>query len=107
MDIAVGYDIDVGFTEDMLMKALLNPQSPSEQQRAIQSRENRDIWIWNGRPKWDDIFQGVKEKRNPRTTSIGTCFCGTPVIGKDLKVNCSKASSRREGIHFELYKENF
>ena len=103
----VGYDIDVGFTEEMLLKALLNPQSPSDQQRMIQARENRDIWIWNGRPKWDDIFQSVKEKRSAKTSSIATCFCGTPVIGKDLKVNCSRASSRREGIRFDLYKENF
>ena len=103
----VGFDIDVGFTEEVLLKSLLNPQAPSERQLQFQSQESRDIWIWNGRPKWDDIFQSVKAKRGPKTKSIATCFCGTPVIGKDLKANCSLASSRREGIRFELYKENF
>jgi len=106
-DMNVGYNVDVGFTEEMLLRALLNPSAPSEQQRTIQAQENRDIWVWNGRPQWADIFQSVKEKRGKNTTSVATCFCGTPVIGKDLKVNCSRASSSREKIRFDLYKENF
>ena len=23
----------------------------------------QDIWIWNGRPHWDEVFQDMKEQR--------------------------------------------
>jgi hypothetical protein len=44
-------------------------------------RSNRlqDIWIWNGRPHWDDIFKEVREQR--QHSDIGVCFCGAAVIG--------------------------
>jgi hypothetical protein len=57
---------------------------------------------------------------------IGCCFCGTPVIGKDLKKcvcaatrvqaqrsrapgvrYCMQNSSLNEGIAFDLHKEKF
>ena len=91
-----------------------------------------DIWIWNGRyalpafpaqsgllgkknqlksvlcrPNWADIFLSVKQQREPDVRKIGCCFCGTPVIGKDLKRFCIENSSLNEGIAFMLHKENF
>lgn len=44
-------------------------------------RSNRlqDIWVWNGRPHWDDIFKEVREQR--QHSDIGVCFCGAPIIG--------------------------
>lgn len=111
----VGYDVDVGFDEEKLMRALLNPKAPAAKQRAIQGGEQAlpdgtrlsDIWIWNGRPKWDDIFLSVKEQRDTSTNAIGCCFCGTPVIGKDLKKHCQEQSSITERFRFDLHKENF
>ena len=46
--------------------------------------ENRlqDIWIWNGRPNWDEIFAEMLKSR--QHSDIGVCFCGAPVIGADL-----------------------
>jgi hypothetical protein len=46
----------------------------------IQSGSVQDVWIWNGRPYWDDIFANMKKQR--QHPDIGVCFCGTPVIGK-------------------------
>ncbi len=64
----------------------------------------QDIWIWNGRPHWDDIFAEMLKNRQHRCRSqtwnlcpqlftyihtyihsdIGVCFCGAPIIGADL-----------------------
>ena len=47
--------------------------------------ENRlgSVWIWNGRPDWNQIFD--QNANTPYvTTGIGVAFCGTPFIGKDL-----------------------
>lgn len=69
--------------------------------------ENRlqDIWIWNGRPQWDEIFREMKEQR--QHTDIGVCFCGSPAIGIDLRAMCEKYSSVEEECLFSLHKENF
>ncbi|KAH9247011.1 hypothetical protein BASA81_015442 [Batrachochytrium salamandrivorans] len=114
-DQLVGYAVDVGFTEESLMRNLLNPKARSDKQREIQGGEAPapdgtrlvDIWIWNGRPKWDDIFLSVKQQRDPQTSKIGCCFCGTPVIGKDLKRHCQEKSSFKDNFRFDLHKENF
>jgi len=65
-----------------------------------------DIWIWEGRPEWDDIFAKVKAERAEGVKEIGVAFCGTPMIGKDLKLYCRKHSSPGQVI-FDLHKENF
>jgi hypothetical protein len=50
----VGYDVDIGFDEERLTRAMLNPTMPSDKQRDIQGTlqgaDGRlmDIWIWNG-----------------------------------------------------------
>lgn len=111
----VGYEVDIGFTEEKLMRGLLNPKTSSSKQKAVQGGETSvpdgtkfaDVWIWNGRPKWGDIFQCVKDQRDPQTQNIGVCFCGTPVIGKDLKKFCQEKSDLKENFRFDLHKENF
>lgn len=74
--------------------------------------ENRlqDIWVWNGRPDWDQIFANVQQRHPGEQLGsrvVGVAFCGTPIIGKDLKKNCRKYSSLQDACTFELQKENF
>jgi hypothetical protein len=69
----------------------------------------QDIWIWDGRPVWDQIFSTNKEERRYR--DIGVCFCGTPIVGKQLKSMCKKYSNLNPALGkevvFHLHKENF
>ena len=70
----------------------------------------QDVWCWDGRPNWDQIFAYVKEQRRYR--DIGVCFCGTPIVGKDLKDMCKKYSTldphgTDNEVMFRLHKENF
>jgi hypothetical protein len=69
--------------------------------------ENRlqDIWIWNGRPNWDEVFNEMKAQR--QHSDIGVCFCGAPAIGADLRSMCEKYSSTADDCLFNLHKENF
>ena len=98
------------FTADELYSAMLNPTASSKSQfekMKDKRAENRfqDIWIWNGRPDWDSIFAEMKNQR--QHADIGVCFCGTPVIGADLKSMCEKYSNVDEDCLFSLHKENF
>jgi len=110
-----GMDVNLGFDAADLELALLNPTVSSKQMPSlVADPENGpnspnkfgNIWIWNGRPNWDEIFRFVKDNRQPSTNSIGVCFCGTPIIGKDLKTYCHKYSSLND-CRFSLHKENF
>ena len=65
----------------------------------------QDVWVWSGRPAWDQVFDQVRSGRQHR--EIGVCFCGTPVIGADLDRQCRKHSSTDEDCVFTLHKENF
>ena len=65
----------------------------------------QDVWIWNGRPEWDDVFADIKEHRQHR--DIGVCFCGAAVIGAALNRCCRKFTSVAEDCVFSLHKENF
>ena len=65
----------------------------------------QDIWVWNGRPHWDEIFRDMKDQR--QHSDIGVCFCGAPVIGADLRTMCEKYSDVSEQCLFSLHKENF
>ncbi|CAM9209942.1 unnamed protein product, partial [Ectocarpus fasciculatus] len=98
------------FTADELYNAMMNPTASSKNQfekMKDKRAENRfqDIWIWNGRPDWDSIFTEMKNQR--QHADIGVCFCGTPVIGADLKSMCEKYSNVDEDCLFSLHKENF
>jgi NAD(P)H-flavin reductase len=98
------------FTADELYAMVLNPtvSSKGQVQRMKDARpQNRlqDIWVWNGRPHWDDIFKDMKDQR--QHSDIGVCFCGAPVIGADLRTMCEKYSDVSEQCLFSLHKENF
>lgn len=100
------------FSSDQLYGQLLNPFVDSKGQidkmrAGGASAPNRlqDIWIWNGRPHWDDIFAEMKANR--QHPDIGVCFCGAPVIGQDLVKMCEKYSDAKDNILFSLHKENF
>merc|ERR1711871_640196 len=97
------------FTADQLYAMMLHPTvSAKEQVEYMQASEaeNRlqDVWVWNGRPNWDSIFQDMKDQR--QHSEIGVCFCGAPAIGYDLSKMCSKHSSPSDDILFTLHKEN-
>ena len=64
------------------------------------------VWIWNGRPDCNQIFD--QNANTPYvTTGIGVAFCGTPFIGKDLAKYCRIKSNSETGQVFHLLKENF
>ena len=89
---------------------MLNPTVESKGQIQKMKAPNpanrmQDIWIWNGRPYWDDVFADMKEYR--QHSDIGVCFCGAPVIGADLRTMCEKYSSVDDNMLFSLHKENF
>ena len=89
---------------------MLNPTVESKGQVSKMKSGNspnrfQDIWIWNGRPHWDEIFQEIKNQR--QHSDIGVCFCGAPVIGADLRSMCERYSSVDDDCLFTLHKENF
>ena len=65
----------------------------------------QDIWVWSGRPMWDDTFETMKTNR--QHSDIGVCFCGAPAIGSDLQHMCEKYSDASDECLFTLHKENF
>ncbi|RYH29171.1 hypothetical protein EON65_09455 [archaeon] len=100
------------FTAEDLYAKMLNPTVESKGQMKKMKEggvnaENRlqDIWIWNGRPNWDEIFREMKDQR--QHSDIGVCFCGAPAIGADLTTMCEKYSNAEEDCIFSLHKENF
>jgi NADPH oxidase len=99
------------FTADALYNLMLNPNVPSKKMIDTMKRggnpPNRlqDVWVWDGRPEWDQIFADVKDQR--QHSDIGVCFCGAPVIGNDLKKMCERYSSSKDDCLFTLHKENF
>ena len=113
------------FNADELFYLLLHPTVSSKEQVATQrataaaraqaassgQREpmvaNRldNVWVWNGRPDWEQIFKQRAETRQHR--DIGVCFCGAPVVGRDLKAKCREHSSVKDDCYFTLHKENF
>lgn len=98
------------FTADALYAQMLNPTVDSKGQIKKMKDghpENRlqDVWVWNGRPHWDEIFKEMRDQR--QHSDIGVCFCGAPAIGADLRTMCEKYSSVDEDCLFSLHKENF
>ena len=98
------------FTAQQLYNEMLNPSVKSKDQRtAMKNAESpnrfQDVWIWNGRPEWDDIFSDIKENREHR--DIGVCFCGAAVIGATLNRMCRKYTDVQQECVFSLHKENF
>ena len=98
------------FTAQQLYNEMLVPSVKSRDQRkAMLEAESpnrfQDVWIWDGRPEWDEIFSDVKENREHR--DIGVCFCGMALIGATLNRMCRKYTNIAEECVFSLHKENF
>ena len=109
---------DLGISEQDIHNALLRPTKPSSSQidEQVYDEEkyplnpdfnNLHMWVWKGRPKWDDIFHQVKVRTEEYSDGdkVGVCFCGNPVISQDLKSQCKKQSSRQ--VSFYLHSETF
>jgi len=107
------------FSAQQLMELCCHPPTSSKKINETKLPENnpaqapnrlQDVWCWDGRPNWDLIFSSVKAQRRYR--DIGVCFCGTPIVGKDLKTMCKKYSTldptgQENEVLFRLHKENF
>lgn len=98
------------FHAAQLYELMLNPKVDSKGQiekmkSAQASNRLGDIFVWNGRPYWDDIFRELSMQR--QHTDIGVCFCGSAAIGSDLRTMCNKYSSAKDDCLFSLHKENF
>ena len=97
------------FTADQLYEKMLNPTIDSKNQITKMTKDapNRlqNVWIWSGRPRWDEIFTEMKTQRQHK--DIGVCFCGANNIGADLVTMCEKYSSVKEDVMFTLHKEVF
>lgn len=109
---------DLGISEQDIHEAMLRPTNPSSEQFEIQVYDDEKypvnphfndmhIWVWKGRPKWEDIFHQVKVRTAEYSDGdqVGVCFCGNPVISQDLKKQCKKQSSRT--VSFFLHSETF
>jgi len=98
------------FTVDQLYAEMYNPSVSSRKQVETMSTakdaSNRlqDVWVWNGRPDWDQVFANMA--RGAVDPDIGVFFCGAAVIGADLQTMCQKHSING-GVAFSLHKENF
>eukprot|EP00981_Chlorochromonas_danica_P010602 scaffold3290_cov165-Ochromonas_danica.AAC.45 len=98
------------FTAEDLYAKMLNPSVDSRGQirkmkEAVMDNRLQDVWVWKGRPQWDEIFSEMKEQR--QHSDIGVCFCGPHGIGCDLREMCEKYSDIGEQCLFSLHKENF
>ena len=106
-----GNTVEPLFSADKLYNLMLNPTVSSKKMvdtmRRASNHPNRlqDVWVWDGRPDWDQIFADIKDQR--QHSDIGVCFCGAPVIGNDLKKMCERYSSSKDDCLFTLHKENF
>jgi len=80
-----------------IYQAMLNPEQGGTQ--------IEDIFIFRGRPDWNTMF-GALAGRHP-IGKHGVCFCGSPLIGADLKSTCQNNSNAANGLMFTLHKENF
>jgi hypothetical protein len=86
------------YTELELYKKMMAPPKGKPAQLG-------DIYVYNGRPKWDDLFSRIAQRAPAQ--NIGVAFCGNPRIGDDLRDMCFKHSSIETGTFFNLHKENF
>jgi len=108
-------DVDIGFDINSLKSLLKNPTVSTKEQMDLQLRSydgrrrlpNRlgDIWVWNGRPEWKQIFETVRDSRLAGVRTIGVTYCGAPIIAKNLAEQCSRFTD--VDCEFVLNKEVF
>ncbi|CAB4066983.1 NOX5 [Lepeophtheirus salmonis] len=70
---------------------LLHKKSKRDLITGLKTRTNA------GRPNWDKVFKGIYEENKGKVTVF---FCGSPQLGKILKLKCDE-------FGFEYRKENF
>ena len=62
-----GLKIVPAFTADALYAEMMNPtvDAKGQIQKMKSQSANRfqDIWVWNGRPNWDEVFKEMREQR--------------------------------------------
>ena len=69
------------FTAQQLYDEILVPTVKTKNQRKAMKKPNpwfQDVWIWDGRPEWDEIFSDIKSREH---RDIGVCFCGMALSG--------------------------
>jgi hypothetical protein len=101
-------DVSPSFSADELYRMMCNPEVSSKTQMAAMKEKGRkdselsprnrlqDIWVWEGRPHWDQVFREVRDQR--QHSDIGVCYCGAPVIGADLTEMCHKYSDIKDKV---------
>ena len=101
-------DVSPSFSADELYRMMCNPEVSSKTQVAAMKEKDRsvtelstrnrlqNIWVWEGRPHWDQVFREVRDQR--QHSDIGVCFCGAPVIGADLVEMCQKYSDIKDKV---------
>lgn len=57
-----------------------------------------------GRPRWDKIFESVKQSHS-NSSSIGVFTCGPKPLTRELRSLCNSHS--KSGVKFKFHKENF
>jgi hypothetical protein len=78
----LGLKVLPSFTAEQLYAEMLNPQTESKgqvQKMKLAKPSNRfqDVWVWNGRPNWDEIFREMREQRqhSGRRYAVEITFC--------------------------------
>ena len=101
-------NVSPSFSADELYRMMCNPEVSSKTQVAAMKEKGRkvtelsprnrlqNIWVWEGRPHWDQVFREVRDQR--QHSDIGVCFCGAPVIGADLAEMCQKYSDIKDKV---------
>ncbi|CAK9104160.1 Superoxide-generating NADPH oxidase heavy chain subunit A (NADPH oxidase A) (Superoxide-generating NADPH oxidase flavocytochrome A) [Durusdinium trenchii] len=93
---------NIGIDFASLKQMVKAPVISSQDQYTLQFLENPyaknlpnrlgDIFVWSGRPDWDQIFQGNRDTRLDGVGTIGVTYCGAPAIGSALKGKCKAFS---------------
>ena len=91
------------FTPMELYSACFNPR---EKFKEI----GYNVFVHNGRPDWNPVFESIANKTPER--DIGVTFCGNPIVANDLSDMCTKhsrpvATKSDPGLLFHLHQEVF
>eukprot|EP00397_Hematodinium_sp_SG-2012_P002615 GEMP01002623.1.p1 GENE.GEMP01002623.1~~GEMP01002623.1.p1 ORF type:complete len:832 (+),score=115.31 GEMP01002623.1:425-2920(+) len=104
------------YTPEQLENIMDNPSVESSQFAEVMDmrKERRqncmgNTHVWNGRPKWDDLYKRVKTRHHSipgeAAHKVGVFFCGTTMIARDLQMSSMRISDST--CVFKVMKENF
>jgi hypothetical protein len=81
----LGLKIAPAFTAEALYAEMLNPSVESNSQ--IQKMKGadppnrfQDIWVWRGRPVWDEIFHEMREQRQHSSKNFALFVCDSLML---------------------------